>query len=236
MLSFLVALFLAWHLLARADFFYATWYEVLDIDQTVATYGPRNRYRHGFANTDKREHQRLFAAIVTAIHDDGAGLEELQYFDTDSGVSSSFLTEAEIVHLRDVAMLINKVNAAGAAAVVVVLVLVAVIVVRRLPSPSLMRSHVGAAAVLAAAAALALNLGTEDVFYAMHEWVFPPDHQWFFYYQDSLMSTFMQAPNLFGYIALALAALAVTLYTAWIAGLIYFLRRTDRDPRGERRG
>jgi hypothetical protein len=227
--SLLVALFLAWHLLARADFFYGTWYEVLDIDQTVSTYGPQNRYRHGFASTDKREHQRLFAAIVTAIHDDGEGLEELQYFDADNGVDSSFLTDAEIVHLRDVAMLINKVNVAGVTAIAVMLTLLALIVTRQLPPPSLIRFHVGAAVVLTAAVALALNLGAEDTFYAMHEWVFPPDHQWFFFYRDSLMSTFMQAPNLFGYIALALAALALVLYAAWIAGLIYFVRRQSDE-------
>jgi hypothetical protein len=47
--------------------------------------------------------------------------------------------------------------------------------------------------------------------------VFPEGHQWFFYYQDSLMSTLMKAPYLFGYIALALLVLTLALLTALLA-------------------
>lgn len=225
--TFLAALFVAWHLLARANFLYATWYDVLDIGETVATYGPRNRYRQGFAATDKAEHRRLFAAIVTAIHDGGAGLDTLEYRDPQRNVLGRFLTEAEIVHLRDVAALVGKVNVAGAVAIVAALALGALIVLEWLPPPSLVRFHAGAAALGAAAVALVLAFGAEETFYTLHEWVFPPDHQWFFYYRDSLMSTFMQAPNLFGYIALELLALAVGLYAAAIALLAGFVRRRD---------
>lgn len=222
--SFLAALFVAWHLLASVNFLYGAWYDVLDIDQTIATYGPRNRHRQGFAQTDKREHQRLFGAIVTAVHDDGSGLEALSYHDPQNNDLGSFLTDPEIVHLRDVAQLINKVNVTGTAAIAVVLVLLSLIVVRGLPPPSLVRFHISAAAVLTAVVALTLGLGAKETFYTLHEWVFPPDHQWFFFYRDSLMSTFMQAPNLFSYIAIALAVLTLVLYTAWIATLRYALR------------
>ncbi|MDH3452309.1 MAG: DUF1461 domain-containing protein [Gammaproteobacteria bacterium] len=232
--SFLAALFIAWHLLAQAHFFYGIWYDVLAIDKTVAEYGPGNRNRDGFGGTDKREHQRLFAAIVIAIHDDGAGLESLEYRDPQNNVLGTFLTEAEIVHLRDVAALVSKVNVLGTVVIAVVLALLALIVVQSLPPPSLPRFHVAAAVVITAVIALTLNFGAEKTFYAMHAWVFPPDHQWFFYYRDSLMSTFMQAPNLFGYIALVLAGLALLLYIAWIVGLTRALRRRARriDPIG----
>jgi len=44
---------------------------------------------------------------------------------------------------------------------------------------------------------LSLVIGVENLFYGLHTIVFPDDHQWFFYYEDSLMSTLMQAPNIF---------------------------------------
>jgi hypothetical protein len=67
-------------------------------------------------------------------------------------------------------------------------------------------------------AALVLVSGPRRVFYALHEQVFPPDNQWFFFYQDSLMSTMMKAPFLFGYIAVALVVLA--LIYLWILFLL----------------
>jgi hypothetical protein len=42
--------------------------------------------------------------------------------------------------------------------------------------------------------------------------VFPPGHAWFFYYEDSLMTTLMQAPHLFGFIAVAIGVLALALF------------------------
>ena len=44
-------------------------------------------------------------------------------------------------------------------------------------------------------------VGPTKAFSQMHEWVFPPGNPWFFYYQQSLMSTMMWAPVLFGWIA-----------------------------------
>jgi hypothetical protein len=43
--------------------------------------------------------------------------------------------------------------------------------------------------------------GPVNVFYKLHTWIFPADHQWFFYYQESLMTTLMKAPDIFGGIA-----------------------------------
>ena len=62
-------------------------------------------------------------------------------------------------------------------------------------------------ALIAAALAVIITIvflifGAKAIFYQMHVLIFPPDHQWFFYYQDSLMSTMMKAPDLFAGIAL----------------------------------
>lgn len=46
-------------------------------------------------------------------------------------------------------------------------------------------------------------IGPTRVFYTLHEWVFPSDHQWMFSYQESLMTTLMKAPDLFAAIAVA---------------------------------
>ena len=61
---------------------------------------------------------------------------------------------------------------------------------------------------------LLVLVGPVEVFYALHEWVFPANHQWFFYYEDSLMSTLMKAPDLFGAIALLLSGLAAVIFVA----------------------
>ncbi len=58
-------------------------------------------------------------------------------------------------------------------------------------------------------AILVVVIGPVKVFYALHELLFPDGHQWFFYYQESLMSTMMKAPELFGWIAMEWALLAI---------------------------
>ena len=57
-----------------------------------------------------------------------------------------------------------------------------------------------------------LTLGGKAVFYQLHIWIFPANHQWFFYYQDSLMSTMMKAPDLFAYIAISLSLLGLLFF------------------------
>jgi hypothetical protein len=64
---------------------------------------------------------------------------------------------------------------------------------------------------LAAIATATLLIGPVKAFYWLHTLVFPPGHEWFFYYEDSLMSTMMKAPDLFGYIALLWASLSLLL-------------------------
>jgi len=58
---------------------------------------------------------------------------------------------------------------------------------------------------------LVLSLGPEKVFNQLHIWIFPDNHQWFFYYEDSLMSTMMKAPYLFAYIAAIWAFISIIL-------------------------
>lgn len=222
------ALLFAWLLLARTDFFYPLWYRLLAIDATVAEYGPQNRNRAGFERTDAAEHRRLFAAMVTAIHDQGRGLETLRYRTPDGRALATLLTEPEIVHLRDVARLVDALTRSGwlAAAGWLLLTLLA----RRRPGapPRLFRLLAASAAPLLLAALIALLAGPTRSFYQLHRWLFPPDHQWFFYYRDSLMTTLMQAPKLFAPIALCWLALTLLVLLA--------LLTLSRAAAGARRG
>jgi len=222
--AFLAALMLAWQVLASVNFLYPLWYESIDIDRTIATYGPRNRYRHQFESTTKAERERLFAAIVTAIHDQGRGLDNLNYHDPTGRVIAKLLTPPEITHLQDVAHLVATLQRIGWSAWLALPVLLLLAARQRLPLPSIGRLLATAAGALFGVAGLILLIGPVRVFYRLHTWIFPAGHAWFFYYEDSLMTMLMQAPVIFGYIALALAALSLLLFP----GLLWLLGRGYR--------
>ena len=76
----------------------------------------------------------------------------------------------------------------------------------------------GAAMLLTIIVCFILITGPTKVFYAGHELIFPSNHQWFFYYEDSLMSTMMKAPALFGPIACQLLVIAIALWLLLLVG------------------
>lgn len=222
----LVSLGAAWHLLAAADFLYPTWYDVADIGEHIDEFGPQNRYRFGFHLTTREERERLFGEIVDGIHADGRGLDALVYRDPRGRTMALLLREPEVVHLRDVAKLVRLLQVTSAVAVVVLIAQLGWLrrTRQRLPPAYVMAGAV--AGVIAAVGVATVLIGARDVFYVLHEWVFPPDNPWFFYYQDSLMSTMMKAPYLFGYIATALAVLTAAI--CW--GLLWLANRLTRPP------
>lgn len=210
--GFLASLFLAWRLLASVDYLYPVLYEPAGIGAHIDRFGPENRYRSGFERTTRQERQRLFSAIGRAIRDQGRGLESLGYHDPAGRRLGTLLRPPEITHLRDVARLVGFLETAGIAAVAILVLQIAILARRRrtLPRPGRMLMVTGAGIGTAILAVLAI--GPKAVFYALHDWIFPPENPWFFYYQDSLMSTMMKAPDFFGYVAAALTALAVALF------------------------
>jgi uncharacterized protein DUF1461 len=215
------AAYLAWLALAQVNFLYPLWHELIGIDRTIETYAPQNRYRHGFEQTTKAERSRLFAGIVDAIQDQGRGLRALVYRDAAGRRLNKLLRAPEIIHLQDVARLVDRLRTGGIAALIVTTLLLILIRWRRLSMPAAKPLLIWTLTPLAALTVTVLLLGPNKVFYRLHPLVFPPAHQWFFYYQDSLMSTMMQAPDLFGYIAVVWAALSMVV----LVGLLDLARR-----------
>ncbi|WP_347330969.1 DUF1461 domain-containing protein [Marinimicrobium locisalis] len=221
---FLVASLLAWHLLAKIDFGYAWAYPALDIQAHIERFGPLNRYKPGFGETGKEEHFRLFGEITESIQSGGEGLSEIRY-PLPGGQETPLMREAEVIHLQDVARLVSLYYAVGLAAggLFLLLVVYAYRRAQRPPRPARVL-WVTLVSLLLGAALLAL-IGPVKVFYWLHEHAFPDDHEWFFYYQDSLMTTLMKAPDLFGFIGALLLLLTLVLWGASGALLWRWLSR-----------
>lgn len=197
-----VAVFFAsWRLLAAFDFAYPVFYDLLAIGQTIERYGPENPVRPGFQWTTRAERERLFGEIVEAVRHGGRGLEGLRYHAPDGRVLGQLLTAAEIQHLNDVARLITWFERLGWLALAALVAATAVLAVRRAPPPPLRSMGLAGAGIAIGAIAIVFVLGPVDVFYWFHERIFPAGHQWFFWYEESLMSMMMKAPDLFGAIA-----------------------------------
>lgn len=214
-LSCLVTAFwLGWHVLAQLDFGYSAGYDLLEIDQHIQRFGPTNQYRTGFGDTSREQHLTLFGQIVDAIQNQGKGLAEIQYYVHHNGknASATLLREPEVIHLQDVANLISFFNQA---AIVSILVLVVLGVIYRRSGwrpPTLKQILLGTLITLAVVGLFLLLVGPTQSFYWLHTKVFPENHQWFFYYQESLMTTLMKAPDLFGFIAVLWVIVALILF------------------------
>ncbi len=208
----IAAFLLAWILLAQVNFGYSALYEVMNIEQHVQKFGPQNRFRRAFHYTEKDEHIRLFAAINQAIHQQGEGLAELTYHTPQGQKIDTLLRQPEVIHLIDVANLVDAFFVVGGLATIVWLAMTVFCLMRKITLPSVRIQSLSIAAVMALGALVTLIIGPVKVFYAFHIWLFPDNHQWFFYYQESLMTILMKAPFLFGYIAVLLAVLALLLF------------------------
>lgn len=197
------SLLFAWQSLRLVDFAYPVFYDALSIGEHVDHWGPQNGYRRGFEATSRDERIALFAAITEAVHKQGRGLTSLRYRD-ERGQTHRLLREPEVIHLRSVSRLVDMLYLAGYFSLGALLVTGALMRARGTPVPRLSRVFLWTGVVTAGATILTLVLGPTRVFYTAHRWVFPPGEQWYFTYQQSLMTTLMKAPDLFGGIAVLL--------------------------------
>jgi hypothetical protein len=225
----LAASLLAWHLLAQVNFAYPVGYQLLDIHAHIQTFAPENRYKDHFEYTSREEHERLFAEITRAIQTGGEGLAQISYT-LPSGEQTPMMREPEVVHLQDVANLVRDFYRVGLGGGLVLLVTLAYAYHQRLRPPPIRKLLAGFAIGIASITVLVFLIGPVRVFYALHDYAFPDDHPWFFYYQDSLMTTMMKAPDLFGFIAIVLVAVFAVLWGLSTWGMAHLLRhRARRD-------
>lgn len=206
------SLFLSWLVLAQTNFAYPALYSLMNIDQHIDKYGPQNRYRNHFETTDKPEHIRLFSEIVTAIHDVGEGLSKITYHAPSGQPINSLLRNAEVIHLQDVANLIDYFYLASFVAIMLTVLFITGFKYKNIKLPSLKQQALGILIFSIITFISTLIIGPVKVFYALHVWIFPDNHQWFFYYQESLMTVLMKAPDLFGAISILIAILGIVIY------------------------
>ena len=204
-----LSLVAAWYTLSAVNFFYAAVYDLAEIGETIAFYAPRHRYKHRFEATTREERVALFGQIVAAVNHGGNGLEGIVYSDSEGRPVDSLLGEAEIIHLQDVADLITRLRHATWFAGVVFCIALALRgwQGKRLAKPA--RIMAATVVGLAALGVLIVLSGAKALFYKWHTLVFPEGHQWFFYYEDSLMTLLMKAPDLFAYLAVLLVLFAL---------------------------
>lgn len=223
LLALIMSLYGAWMVNAKFGYGYSWLYGFYDTEQHIALYAPQNRYRIGFETTSEDVHKGVFQEIVDSVHANGEGLADISYF--YAGKKTPLLHQAEIIHLQDVANLINAIH--GLTAMCLLLFFVCLLGEYRYRSKGSQRVSaslkglLSVCLLLVALTALAFWIwGAKAIFYQMHILIFPKDHQWFFYYQDSLMSTLMKAPDLFAGIALQIAFVGLVLY----AVLLFILK------------
>lgn len=226
----LVALALvSWHLLAQFHFAYPAGYQLLDLDKHIAEFAPLNRYKDDFEYTTPEDHWRLFGEISDAVQASGKGLGEISY-PLKNGHTTALMHEAEIIHLQDVANLIDVFYVAGTLCLLVWIALIAFAYQQKLTMPPAKKILLGFLVGFAVIGAIVFIIGPTAVFYWLHVQVFPDGHQWFFYYQDSLMTTLMKAPDIFAFIATLLLSLLTALWCASLYGINHWLKPPSYQP------
>jgi hypothetical protein len=216
---FLAVCLLSWHLLAQVNFAYPLGYQLLEINQHIQRYAPENRYKSDFAQTTPAEHRQIFEQITQAVQNHGQGLAEISYHLPNDSYTR-LMREPEVIHLQDVANLIDVVYGAGLIGALFWLLSFAYAFQKKLALPALKKILSGFLSALIVVALIVLLIGPTKVFYWLHEQIFPDEHEWFFFYQDSLMTTLMKAPDLFGFISVLLIGVFIGLWALTLWGMV----------------
>ena len=208
---FLFSSVISWFALAQLNFLYEVWHDRGGVAEHIEKFAPQNKYKIGFGETSAQERKRLFAEIIHALHLRGEGLRELKYQSPNGQKIDVLLREPEVVHLEDVARLVGLIKPVGVGSLLIGLCCLAWLYFRKSTFPPIKVLLVYGGGFFMLLVLIGNIWGPTALFYQLHRWVFPDGHQWFFYYQDSLMSTMMMAPDMFGYIAVCLAAISTLL-------------------------
>ncbi len=209
---------LSWHLLAQVDFAYPLGYKLLNLETHIKETAPFNRFKPEFELTTPAEHWSLFSQITTSVQHHGKGLAEINYR-LANGTNTPLMHQAEIIHLQDVANLIDVIYNIGTACALMFLCLLTIAYYKNYTFPAIKKILLGFIGGVIAITATVLALGPTRLFYWLHTKIFPDGHQWFFYYEDSLMTTLMKAPDIFAFIAFFLLSVLVTLWIGSVWGI-----------------
>jgi len=228
MLCLIVAsVYMSWQILSQFNFLYGQIYDRNNLEAHIQRYAPQNKNKQYFELTTRGERIRIFGAISDSINSRGEGLDEISYSFNNGSESASFLVKAERDHLNDVAQLLSKLKVAGAlitGSLIVFYGFCFYFMVSREKyfwrPPTIISSLIQFSFVAGITATATFSIGVQRIFYLLHEVAFSGKAQWFFYYQDSLMTTLM--PEIvFANIAILIAALATAI---WLA-INWLLRR-----------
>ncbi len=219
------SIFIAWKLITAVNYGYSLWYDILNINEHIAEYGPQNRRgKKGLEQLDKAAHVYLFEQINSAVNNEGAGLKDIT-FNSMYKSKAPLLEQNEVVHLKDVSALISKANKMGWVACVMLLLCIAFVRWKNLAMPSLSLFLKQLGLLLVSFLVAVVVIRPEPIYDFLHEVAFPQRHQkWFFYYQDSLMTTLMDAPDLFYAISAMWLVLASITYVLIAQLLSKFLK------------
>ena len=212
-------LYVSWQVLSQANFLYDQIYEYNDLEAHVNEFAPLNRNdKESFALTSKTERVRVFNDIVREINTGGGGLGSITFTPQGADVTTTFLIEAERDHLQDVANLVSGLKPIGAVIASLLMAFYGFCWYYKIsryqyfwrPS-SVFVSLFQIGAVAALCVAITFSIGPQQTFYLLHQWAFSDKAQWYFYFQDSLMTTLMPEV-VFSNIAIMIGAITIIIW------------------------
>lgn len=224
----IVAFWLAWWILAQMNFSYRHWHGFGEMGPAIDRLSQTNVIKSGFEKTTLEQRSALFEEIMDCVHEGGAGLDALT-FKVPGEREQVLLTEAEIIHLKDVANLIQLGFYIALIALVLWLAQWFYYGIRRAVLPSFRLQLITNLAFVALSTAVVFAIGPMKVFYQLHVWLFPPDNQWYFYFKESLMATLMYAPTFFGWVAIEWLIIALIVFPLIQFGPVFVMRRMHRQ-------
>ena len=211
-------LYASWQILSKVDFLYSQIYDHSNLEVHINKYAPQNRNKINFELTTQEMRISIFSDIAYAINNNGIGLAKISYTYPNAAETSTFLVDAEREHLQDVANLVSNLKPIGLFSTLVLALFYIFCFYYKVtrsqnfwqPYSTLINiTQIGTISGLCII--IILIIGPQRVFYLLHEIAFQNKSQWFFYYQDSLMTTLM--PEIvFANIAMLIFITTVTLW------------------------
>jgi len=209
-------LYMSWQILSQANFLYDQIYDHNDLENHINEYAALNRNgKESFALTDKAERVQIFNDIAREINTGGEGLATISFFGTGEATRTPFLITEERDHLRDVANLVTSLKPLGALLASALIAFYGFCWYYKVSRYQYLWRPTGIfvslfqiAAVVTLCVAITFALGPQKTFYLLHDWAFSDKAQWYFYFEDSLMTTLMPEV-VFGNIAALIAVLTV---------------------------